>query len=74
MTLGNLIGQRLRYLREQRGVSLRSASSDAGVSITWLCRLENGKISDPKLSGVERLAKFYDVPLKDLVDAETTQS
>ena len=44
MTLGNLIGQRLRYLREQRGVSLRSASSDAGVSITWLCRLENGKI------------------------------
>lgn len=74
MTLGSLIGQRLRSLRATRGISLRAASSEAGVSITWLCRLENGKIADPKLQGVEKLAKLYDVPLKDLVDAETAQS
>ena len=46
---------RLRDLREQRGLSLRTLADRAGIDFTTLNRIELGK-ADPRLSTLEHLA------------------
>jgi len=41
-------GERLRALRKQRGLGLREFSKKAGLSPTYISRLENGKENEPR--------------------------
>jgi transcriptional regulator with XRE-family HTH domain len=64
----NLVGQRLRRVREQRGLTLTVAASHAGLSKSTLSRLENGQ-RRPSLELLLPLAQVYRVPIDDLVGA-----
>ena len=59
--------QRLRALRLERGLSLRTLGVMAGVHAVSLVRLEAGKC-DPRLSTLRKLAQALDVSICALID------
>lgn len=64
----NLVGPRLRKVREQRGVTLTDVAERTGISKSTLSRLENGQ-RKPTLELLFPLAQVYRVPLDELVGA-----
>ncbi|MEO3936600.1 XRE family transcriptional regulator [Dermatophilaceae bacterium Soc4.6] len=64
----DLVGPRLRKVRQQRGVTLTSVAERTGISKSTLSRLENGQ-RKPSLELLLPLAQVYRVPLDDLVGA-----
>jgi transcriptional regulator with XRE-family HTH domain len=64
----DLVGPRLRRLREQRDLTLTEAAARTGISKSTLSRLENGQ-RRPSLELLLPLAQAYRVPLDDLVGA-----
>jgi transcriptional regulator with XRE-family HTH domain len=63
-----LVGPRLRRVREQRGLTLTAAAERTGISKSTLSRLETGG-RRPSLELLLPLARAYQVPLDDLVGA-----
>jgi transcriptional regulator with XRE-family HTH domain len=64
----DLVGPRLRQIREQRGVTLMDLSERTGISKSTLSRLENGQ-RRPSLELLLPLAQAHRVPLDELVGA-----
>jgi transcriptional regulator with XRE-family HTH domain len=64
----DLVGPRLRKVREQRGITLTAVAQRTGISKSTLSRLENGQ-RRPSLELLLPLAQVYRVPLDDLVGA-----
>ena len=64
----DLVGPRLRKIREQRGITLTDVAERTGISKSTLSRLENGQ-RRPSLELLLPLAQTYRVPLDDLVGA-----
>jgi transcriptional regulator with XRE-family HTH domain len=57
---------RIKALREKRGLSQQALADKAGLSRTYLARLETAR-QDPTLSTLEKLAKALKVKLPELV-------
>ena len=57
----------LKKLRAVKGMSLRQVELKTGVSNSYLCQLENGKIKEPSPHILRKLARVYDVDLIDLM-------
>lgn len=68
VTALELVGPRLRRVRETRGVTLTEVADRTGISKSTLSRLENGQ-RKPSLELLLPLAQAYRVPLDDLVGA-----
>jgi transcriptional regulator with XRE-family HTH domain len=64
----DLVGPRLRQVREQRGLTLTEAAEQTGISKSTLSRLEHGQ-RRPSLELLLPLAQLYRVPIDDLVGA-----
>jgi transcriptional regulator with XRE-family HTH domain len=64
----DLVGPRLRRVREQRAMTLTDAAQRTGISKSTLSRLENGR-RRPSLELLLPLAQVYRVPIDDLVGA-----
>jgi transcriptional regulator with XRE-family HTH domain len=62
------VGQRLKRLREHRGLTLTAVAETTGISKSTLSRLETGK-RRPTLELLLALSSEYSVPLDDLVAA-----
>lgn len=62
------VAPRLKRLRTQRGITLRTLAQRTGISRSTLSRLETGQ-RRPTLELLLQLAHAYDVPLDDLVGA-----
>ena len=60
------LANRIKALREQRGLSQEALAAKAGVSRGYLARLETGR-HDPTVGTVEKLAKALRVKLTDLL-------
>ena len=63
------IGERIRELREQKGLSLRKLAEMAKVSASLISQIETGRV-DPSLSTLRKVALTLDVPLFLLVMEE----
>ncbi|MDF1602730.1 XRE family transcriptional regulator [Nocardioides sp. YIM 152315] len=63
-----MVGPRLRRVREQRGLTLTDAALESGISKSTLSRLETGQ-RKPSLELLLPLTQTYRVPLDDLVGA-----
>lgn len=59
------VGQRIRELREQQGLSLRTLADKCGLSINAISRIERGANS-PTVSSLHRLAMALEVPITEL--------
>jgi len=60
------LGQRVRYLRRARGMTLAELGAKVGCAPSVLSLLENGK-REPRLSMVEQLASALSVPVTELL-------
>ncbi|TCO45273.1 helix-turn-helix domain-containing protein [Actinocrispum wychmicini] len=60
-----MLGDRLRELRQQQGLSLRQLAATAGVSPALLSQIENGT-ADPSLATLRKLAKVFDESIANL--------
>ncbi|MFI6366515.1 helix-turn-helix domain-containing protein [Nocardia sp. NPDC050630] len=65
------VGPRLRTLRRQRETTLADLSTETGISVSTLSRLESGD-RRPTLELLLPLAKAHGVTLDELVDAPPT--
>lgn len=57
-----IMGQKLRAIRQEHGLSLRALAEKANVSISLLSQIENGK-SMPSVKTLHNIADALDVPL-----------
>jgi transcriptional regulator with XRE-family HTH domain len=56
----NKIGQRLRELRQQKGLTLQQVVEETGFALSYLSQLERDKVSI-SVDNLERLANYYEV-------------
>jgi transcriptional regulator with XRE-family HTH domain len=61
------IGQRLKALRENAGMSQQSLATSAGLSVSLVSQIERGSRVDPRMSTITALAAALDVTLDELV-------
>ena len=65
------VGTRLRTLRQRHGTTLADLSTETGISVSTLSRLESGQ-RRPTLELLLPLARVYGVPIDELVGAPPT--
>lgn len=61
------IGQRLKKLRTERGVTLQEVSGSTGLSISFLSLFENGK-SGISLANLQKILQLFNSSIHDLID------
>ena len=66
MTPGERMAKRLKTLRRRRGLTQEALAAKAGLSRTYLARLETAR-QDPTLSTLVKLAKALRVPVGRLL-------
>jgi transcriptional regulator with XRE-family HTH domain len=67
MNGNEIVARNLRILREIRGLSQTELSKRVGLSNTYICEVESGRLNI-SIKVVERLAKALEAPLKLLFE------
>jgi len=60
------LGQRIREIRKERGMSQTELAEKAGISLITISRIERGE-RDPHLTTLLRIARGLDVRLSELL-------
>lgn len=68
----NYVGQRVRQLRLESGLSIRALAEASGLSVNTLSLIENGKIS-PSVSTLHRTAQALGVSITAFFEAPSPQ-
>lgn len=63
--------ERLKKLRLEAGLSQEGLARAAGISLSSVCKLEQGDTIDPSLSTVTKLAKALNVDCRAFMDQPT---
>jgi transcriptional regulator with XRE-family HTH domain len=66
MTPISVVAMRLKQLRGKRGMSQEALAAKAGISRSYLAKLETAK-HDPTLTVLEKLARALGVTIETLV-------
>lgn len=66
MNIHKRFGDRVRVMRERRGMTQRDLEEDAGISRTYLCRIERGD-ANVSLEMIEDLAEALECRIIDLM-------
>lgn len=66
--MGNQLGDRLREVRQIRGLSLKAAAEPAKISIAYLQKLEGGDVQQPSPHVLHRLGEVLDIPYATLME------
>lgn len=62
------LGEAIKRLREERGLTQEAVAHAAGVHPTWVSRLEGGTLN-PSWGMISRIAQALDVKVSDLAKA-----
>lgn len=65
------LGDKLRALREDRGLTLRELGEQSGLSLTYLSEIERGTVY-PSLDTLKQLASFFNVPVSIFVNNQSS--
>lgn len=71
--LTSRIGDKIRALREQKGLSLMELGELLNLSFTYLSELERGTIA-PSMVTLKNIAEFFDVPISLFIGNERKNS
>ena len=63
-------GEKLRELRESKGLTRRQVSIATGLTEETIRAMEVRRGSNPTLKTISALAEFYEVPIGELVREE----
>ncbi|MGP4060930.1 helix-turn-helix domain-containing protein [Halobacillus sp. H74] len=61
------IGEKIRVLRMEKGLSVNEFARKSGVSKSYISNIERGVQKNPSLIVMGKLAKTLDVPLEELL-------
>lgn len=64
--MASRLAKRLKELRAERGLTQAALAKRAGVTLSYIGRLEIGR-HDPQLSTLRKLAKALKVPMAELL-------
>jgi HTH-type transcriptional regulator, competence development regulator len=64
----SVLGEELRRLRIEKGVTLREVEKATDISNAYLSQLENGKAEQPSPRVLHKLAEYYKVPYHRLME------
>lgn len=64
--ISELVGKRIRLLRESQGLSREECAHRAGIHSTFLSVLERGK-KEPSLQTLDKLSKALKVPIREFI-------
>ena len=67
MTINKQLGYRIRYLRQQKGLSIESLALEAEINRNYLGDLERG-MRNPTVVVLNKIAKALDVDLSTLFE------
>ena len=67
MTINKQLGYRIRYLRQQKGMSIEALALEAEINRNYLGDLERG-VRNPTLIILNKIAKALDVDLPTLFE------
>ncbi len=59
------VSERLKEMRKSKGLTQRELADKAGVSESYICQIENGKMVS--LTKLDKLAEVLGCKVKDLV-------
>lgn len=59
------LGERLRFLRKERGLRLKDVSRLADLSIPYLSDMERGKVN-PSVESLQKVAQVFNMTVRDL--------
>jgi len=57
----NTFGQTIRKLRKEKQLTQKEVAKEVGIDVTYLSKIENGKLDPPAHDKIEKLAKILDV-------------
>lgn len=61
-------GEKIKSIRNDKGVSLDVISAETGITKSYLSRLERGQRLNPSFLVVYILCDYYDIPIKEIVN------
>jgi len=64
----SVLGRIIYLYREERKMTMKKLSSIMGLSINDVWRLENGKVANPTIATLEKIAKGLELTLSGLID------
>lgn len=67
------VGRRIRELRHERGIGLRSLASSSGVTSGFLSQVESGRVM-PSIASLVNLCAVLQVHVGDVFDAEGSKA
>lgn len=73
MSAADNLGARLRRVREERGLSLRSVAQALGVSASLISQVETGKVQ-PSVGTLYAIANLLAISLDDMLGLDTERS
>ncbi len=68
-----IVGDRLRQLRELRGMSLTEIAKNAGIAKSYLAKLERGEVGNPGVTTLAKIGQVLGTTLPQLL-AQPTMS
>lgn len=60
-----MIGEKLKKIREDKGLTLREVADKTGIHFTYIGKLENGQ-HKANLEMINKLCKFYNISVSSL--------
>ena len=63
------LGEELRSLRRERGIKQQDLAAQAGISRSYLCDIERGRVSNPSIQVLDGLAASLGIARLDLLQA-----
>jgi transcriptional regulator with XRE-family HTH domain len=67
--MARTLGEELKAVREVKGLSLAAVAGPAGMSATYLQKLERGEVESPSPHRLHRLAEVLELDYADLMEA-----
>lgn len=67
-----MIGERIKRLRTERGLSLSELADKAGVAKSYLSSIERQIQKNPSVQFLEKISSVLDVPVNDLLGQQTS--
>lgn len=68
-----MIGEKVKELREQRGLDVKELAILAGLTPGCIYHIETGRRLRPETRTLSRLARVLRVPVAQLIDEETAR-
>lgn len=66
-----MLGQKIKYHREQKGLTQKFIADTIGVDVSTISKIENSK-ANPSLKILRNIASVLDVPASALIEEDNT--